>query len=186
MPITHETVLFDVKDCKVYSMTADTGASPTYGAAVDVPGIAQFGVNPDFATAILKGDGGKTLASKGKVPQVNASLTYGKVALDVLETVIDSAVTDSGSTPNQKATWRLLGSNKTIYFKVEVLIDDVEVGLGGVRVIFYKASLTGGGFLGQQTDQFGQPTLEIAGIAADSNDYMLDIVIDETLTQLSA
>lgn len=185
MPLTHETVVFDVHDFKVYQMLTDTGASPTYGAAVDVPGIAEVSLEPNFVTAELKGDA-RVIAKKGRVDRVNLSATYGKVSLDVLEVILGGTTSETGSTPNQVSTFGLLGDNSLPYFKAEFKIEDLETGLGDLHVVIYKAQLTGGTLLGGSSDEFGQPELQLEGIPADSNDKMFDVALYETTTALSA
>jgi hypothetical protein len=185
MALSHDTVVFDVHDFKVYSLLTDTGASPTYGAAVDVPGIAEVSLEPNFVTALLKGDA-RVIARHGRIDTFQISATYGKVALDVLKVVLGGDVDDAGTTPNQTVTWSLLGDNSLPYFKAEFKIEDLDPDLGDCHVRLWKAQLTGGTLLGGTTDEFSQPTMEISGIPAESNDAFADIVFYETTTALSA
>ncbi len=73
MAASTSTISFDVHDCKVYPVTADATGGITYGAAVDVPGIQEVSVEPNFISVELKGDG-KVLAKKGKVDRLNFSM----------------------------------------------------------------------------------------------------------------
>jgi len=63
MAANTSTISFDVHDCKVYPVTADATGGITYGAAVDVPGIQEVSVEPNFISVELKGDG-KVLAHR--------------------------------------------------------------------------------------------------------------------------
>lgn len=187
MAVGHETVVFDVQDFKVYKMLTDTAsaAAPTYGPAVDVPGIAEVGLEPNFVTAELKGDA-TVIAKKGRVDRVQVSATYGKVSIDVLEVILGGDITDGGSS----AEW-LLGANSLPYFKAEFKINDVELGLGSVNVVVFKAQLTGGTLLGGSSDQFGQPTMQLEGILTDSgkgtgDQKMVSVTFNQTDTALSA
>ena len=184
MPLTRETVVYDVHDFKVYPLTDDTGGSvgPTYGAAVDVPGIAEASMDPNFITAELKGDA-RIIAKKGRIDKMTVSATYGKISLDVLETVAGGTVTDNAEID---VTWRLLGNNSLLYFKTEFKIEDVEEGLGDLHVVLYKCQLTGGTLITGSTDEFGQPTLELEAIPADSHDRMVDVKLLADATDLSA
>lgn len=182
MALGHETVIYDVHDFKVYPLTADTGASPTYGAAVDVPGIAEVSANPNLVTAELKGDA-RVIAKKGRIDKITGSATYGKISLDVLEVILGGSVVDTGET---SALYRLLGNNSLPYFKVEFKIEDVELGLGDVHTRLYKCQLTGGTLLTGTTDSFGQPTLEFEAIPLDSNDQLMDVELLDEPTDLSA
>jgi hypothetical protein len=182
MPVPHETVTFDVHDFKVYPLLTDTGASPTYGPAVDVPGIAEVSLEPNFITAELKGDA-KVIAKKGRIDKFNISATYGKVSLDVLEAILGGAVTDNASTDS---TWELLGTNSLPYFKAAFKIDDLDSGLGTLAVTLYKCQLTGGTLISGQTDEFGQPEMEIEGIPLASNDVLINVVAYAATTALPA
>lgn len=182
MPLTHETVVYDVHDFKVYALTSDTGASPVYGAAVDVPGIAEASMDPNFLTAELKGDA-RIIAKKGRVDKMTVSATYGKVSLDVLAAILGGTIQDTASTNSR---WRLLGDNSLPYFKAAFKIEDVELGLGDLHVTLYKCQLTGGTLISGQTDEFGQPTLELEAIPLDSNDVMVDVDFYDVATALSS
>jgi hypothetical protein len=172
-----ETVLYDVSDFKVYALTADTGASPTYGAAVDVPGIAQVGLDPNFLTAELKGDA-KIIARRGRVDKVKIAATYGKLSQTVLAIIMGGTVTSGSGTSG----YLLKGTNSLPYFKCAFTITDADV--GSVNVTLYKAQLTGGTLISQQTDNFGQPTMDVEGIPLTSNDNMFAIDFYDALTAL--
>lgn len=171
MPVARESVYFDVHDFKVYPMTADTGASPTYGAAVDVPGIADVSLDPNLVTAELKGDA-RIIAKKGRIDKVNMKATYGKLSLSVLDVIMQGAITDDG---DDSANFRVMGANSLPYFKAMFTIDDVELGLGSIQATLWKAQITGGTLITSQTDQFGQPSMDIEGIACESNDFLFDV-----------
>ena len=53
MAANSSTISFDVQDCKVYPVTADVAGGITYGAAVDVPGIQEVSVEPNFISVEL-------------------------------------------------------------------------------------------------------------------------------------
>lgn len=191
MPLSHSTVIFDVHDCKVYALLTDAvGASPTYGAAVDIPGIANVGVDPNLVHAELKGDA-RIIAKKGRTDRINFKATYGKIAIDALAVILGGTVSDSGTTPNQMARMRLKSPAPLPYFKIEFKIEDVDEGLGDLHVVIYKAQMTGGTLLGTSTDSFGQPTFDAEGIAIQGSvgsdvGVMADWTLYETLTALSS
>lgn len=186
MSAAHEAILFDVHDCKVYPLTADNTASPTYGAGVDVYGIAEVGIDPNLVSAELKGDG-KIIAKKGSVDRLNVSATYGRLSGDVLEVLMDAEVSDPSAT---QARARLLAGVGLPYFKMAFRISDADNGIEDVHVTLYKCQLTGGSLLGQSSDNFGQPTLEVEAIglastAANFLNLMADIDFYTTETALT-
>lgn len=184
MAVAHSTVVFDVKDFKVYPLSSDTGASPTYGSAVDVPGIANVTMNPNFITAELKGDS-VVLAQKSRIDRMNLSATYGRLSLDVLKVLFGGTLTEGAS----DAEYNLAGTVTVPYFKAAFQIDDTELGTsnnGSVQVTLYKCTVTGGGLLNQQTDQFGQPTMDIQAIpSAGSAQVFMTVKFFDTTQTLS-
>lgn len=190
MAAPHATWTFDVQDCKVYALTSDlAGASaPVYSAAVDVPGISEISLEPNFVTSELLGDGGTVIAKKGRVDRMNFSCTYGKLSLDVLDVLFQNGftVTDSGTGASEVATGVLLGTNSISYFKLEALIADVDVDLAEAALVLPKCAVTGGTLLGQSTNEFGQPTFDCEGIRLSSTDEMMSIAFRESAAGLSA
>ncbi len=168
-PIQHETVVYDVHYFRLYPMTADpvTGtAAPTYSASVDAPGIAEVSMDPNFATAQLKGDA-RVIARKGRVDAFNIAATYGKLSLDVLKALLGGVITDGTGA----ADWEIGGNNSLPYFGCAFAINDLDTGLGSLHVALFKAQLTGGRLLGGSTDSFGQPTMSISGQPANNGAF---------------
>jgi hypothetical protein len=163
-PLNHDTVLYDVHDFKVYPMLTDVaGAAPTYGPAVDVPGITEVSTTPNFVTAQLKGDA-RVMARKGRVDTIKLSATYGKLALDVLKTILGGTIVDVADT---SADWTLTGDNALPYFAAEFKIQDVDTDLGDVHCRLYKCNITDGTLLSGKTDGFGQPQFSLEAIPAE-------------------
>lgn len=182
-----ETILFDVHDLKVYPLTDDSGASPVYGAAVDVYGVAEVGLDPNLVSAELKGDG-RVIAKRGKIDRLNFSATYGRLAQEVLEVIMDFDVSAPSVTQSRA---RLLAGNSLPYFKAAFRIEDADNGIEDVHVTLYKCQVTGGTLLGQSSDNFGQPTFEAEAIALAATDaaflnLMADIDFFTTETALPA
>lgn len=173
MAAATETVLFDVHDFKVYPMESDTGASPVYGDAIDVYGIAEVGLDPTLVSAELKGDG-RVIAKKGKLDRLSGSATYGRLSSEVLVAIIDAVSTAVSATQHRT---RLLAGRSLPYFGAAFVIEDADNGIEDVVVTLYKCQVTGGTLLGQSTDNFGQPSFEweAIGLAASS---MADVMAD--------
>lgn len=187
MAANSEAILFDVHDFKVYPLEDDSGASPVYGAAVDVYGIAEVGLDMNLVTAEMKGDG-KIIAKRGKLDRLPLSATYGRLSGPVLEVVIGAVI--SAPSVNQSRT-RLLAGTGLPYFKAAFRIEDADNGVEDVLVTCYKCQITGGTLLGQSTDNFGQPsfTMDSIGLASTDEDWvdvMADIDYYDVLTPLPA
>ena len=162
MAASQSTITFDVQDCKVYPITADATGGITYGAAIDVPGVQEVSVEPNFVTVELKGDG-KVLAKKGKIDRLNFSATYSELALDVLATIFGGSVASGGSGSTETATYTFDGSSLP-YFKVEFLVNDLESELSELVFTLAKCQVTGGTIMSGSTDNFGTPSFDAEAI----------------------
>ena len=176
----HESVVYDIHDFKVRAMTADTGVAPTYaGTQFDVPGISACSMQPNLVTAELKGDA-KVIAKKGRVDRFNFSVTYGRIALDVLPIFFGGTVTD----PVGGSKWSFPGVNSLPFFKASFQISDAEV--GDVHITAFKCQVTGGTLLDQSSDNFGQPKIDFEAIPCNSDDDLfLDIDFLDAVTALT-
>jgi len=163
MAANKSTITFDVQDCKVYAITADTDSVLSYGSAVDVPGIQEVTLEPNFVTAELKGDGGKVLAKKGKVDRLNFSGTYSEMNLDVLSVIFGGSVTTSGTGTTETASYVFSGRSLPS-FKIEFLVDDLESDLAEMVVVLHKCQITGGTLFSGSTDNFGNPSFTAEAI----------------------
>lgn len=184
MAASQSTITFDVQDCKVYAVTADAAGGITYGAAVDVPGIQEVTLEPNFVTAELKGDG-KVLAKKGKVDRLNFSATYSEMALDVLAVIFGGSVTTGGSEDAETASYEFTGQSLPS-FKIEFLINDLESELSELAVILNKCQITGGTLVTGSSDNFGNPSFTAEAILPIYNLGFGTVELREDTTGLSA
>jgi hypothetical protein len=188
--IASETVVYDVYDAKVSLMTADTvGSAPTYGSAVDVPGISEVSLDPNIVSAELKGDS-RVIARKSRVDRFNASVKYSKLSLDVLAVILGNfTVTAAGSGSTETQTGRIHAPASSPYFKLAFQIRDVDVGLGALTVVLYKCVVTGGTLFQSSSDNFGQPSFQVSALFVDGTidsvaNVAADLIIEETASTL--
>jgi hypothetical protein len=181
MPVSHESVVYDVDDFKVYAMTADTGASPTYSAAVDVPGINSVSMDPNVVSAEVKGDG-RVIARRGRVDRMTCSAQYAKVDIDVLPVILGGWTVDQTD-----ATFRISATTNNLpYFKAAFKITNLDVGVGDLHVTLFKCQITGGTLIGVSADNFGQPSFDFEAIAPDSHGVMVEVSLKADATALPA
>ena len=179
------TITFDVHDCKVYPVTADATGGITYGAAVDVPGIQEVSVEPNFITAELKGDG-QILAKKGKIDRLNFSATYSELSLDVLSTLFGGTLTTGGTGTAETVEYEFDGGSLP-YFKIEVLVNDLESDLAELVFTLNKCQVTGGTLMSGSTDNFSSPTFDAEAILPKATGLGFGTLeYRETATGLSA
>ena len=167
MAVSTSTITFDVKDCMVYPLATDVAASATtYGTGVDVPGIQEISLEPNFITNELKGDGGVVLAKKGKIDRMNFSCTYSELSMNVLGVLLNQTITTGGSGDAETATMPF-DDTSLPYFKIGVLIDDLQAAgdaLATVVVTLQKCQLTGGSLVSGSTDTFNTPNFTAEAI----------------------
>lgn len=173
MTVPAQTALYDVVDCKVFPLLTDLAgsASPTYGAAIDVPGISAFSLDPNIVANELKGDG-KVLRTKSRIDKFAVKATYGLLDLNVLATVLGGAITAQGASETLYDFVLSGASASTPDFAIaaEISDTDTDAGVGDLHVIFYKCKITGGSLLSQSTDSFGQPSMDMDVIGPNAND----------------
>jgi len=168
MAASTSAITFDVKDCKVYTITADVADNATtFGSpGVDVPGIQEVSLEPNFITNELKGDGGVVLAKKGKIDRMNFSCTYGELSLPVLEILLGQTIVPTGTGTSEVADLPI-DDTSLPYFKIAFLIDDLQTSgddLATVVVTLQKCQLTGGSLVSGSTDSFNSPTFTAEAI----------------------
>lgn len=187
MPVSHETVLFDVHGFAVWPLLSDPaiGGSPTYGPSVRVPGIQSVGFNPNFVGAEVKGDS-RVIARRSKVDRIGLTTGHAKFSLDVHAVILGLAVQDTTVGSVDIASHTVNGYNPLPYFKAAFIIDETDVGVGSVVNILWKCMLTGGALTGGNTDQFHSPGLDLEAIPLYCNDAMWTPRIYDTVQPLSS
>ena len=190
MPVASSVITFDVKDCKVYALATDPASAPsTYTTpGIDVPGIQEVSLEPNFITSELKGDGGAVLAKKGKIDRLNFSCTYSELSLAVLEVLLGQTNTGAGSSGTFTQTMKV-DDTSLPYFMIAVLMDDLQHSADDepatVVLTLQKCQLTGGTLLGGSTDSFSNPTFTAEAIMPyGTPTQMGDIEIAETAATL--
>lgn len=186
MPVSHETVLFDVHQFAVWPLLSDPaiGGSPTYGPSVRVPGIQTVGFNPNFVGAEIKGDS-RVIARKSKLDRIGLTTGHAKFSLDVHSVILGLPVTDSLVNGVNIAAQTINGYNPLPYFKCAFTIDETDVGVGSVVNILWKCMLTGGALTGGATDQFHSSGLDMECIPLYCNDAMWTPRIYDTVQPLA-
>jgi len=138
MPLTGNTLPFGLRDVKLTPIKTD-GTLDTANK-VDLPAARTFSFTDaeDFET--LEGDD-STAASHGKGPLVEWDLEGGGLSLDVWKVLSGGTITQTGTTPAQKATYTKLVTDSRPYFQVEgQAISDSG---GDVHCIVYRCKADG-------------------------------------------
>ena len=160
------SILFSVHDLKVFPITAlgDAATDPTYGAAVDVPGVSAVTLEESITEATLRGDG-RVLDSRSVLESLGLSFTYGKLDPDVL------AVLDGGTVSTNTAgdTTRYIRDMSSVipYFGFAALVSEVDNPGGAAKIYGYRAKINGGTLFGAEDNSYGQPAFDANVIPLD-------------------
>lgn len=181
MALVHVSKIFGFQDAKLYPLTADSGGAPTYGSGLDVPGVKSLEISGAIDRKNLRGDN-KLLDVFSVLTDVNGRLNFAKTSLDLLALFLGSATVDSGTTPNQKATWSLTGSSAPAYWKIEgkTPVNGVDFVGGDAHVVIYKCVLSSFPGLGFAEEDYQLPGIEFGTVPSIANDKWLDVVLNET------
>lgn len=177
---------YGIRDAKVFPLTADpSGGSPTYGSGVDLPGIQEVSLSEEFINAELKGDD-RTVAIYSKPDKLTGTIRMAKDSYPAFLAMLGGTVTNSGSTPNEKVTYKRQGADLPGYFKLEgqaTLADDNQS--GDHHLVIYKAKVTGMNRT-RSGEDFGQVEFTYMAIPLDSTDDLYDLVENETAVTISS
>lgn len=152
---------FGLRDVKVAAMTGDA----TYSALVDLPASRTLSFAESEDTEELRGDD-VVIANHGLGKQVTWSLEGGGISLDVYKVLMGGTISASGTTPNEKETLAMLGTDARPYFKIEGQI--VNDNGGDLHCVIYRAKVDGdvggefteGGFYLTSADGIGIPRVD--------------------------
>lgn len=187
MPLTTVVKLLELDDVKISPMTADSGSSPTYGTSVDIPGVVKIGVAPKAEVKKLYGDN-KLLDLYTKITEVELDIECTQLSLDAIKVLQGGTVTASGTSPNQKQTYSLKGTDAAPgYFKIEGRWLYADTGVGDVHIVLYKCKCTDPSQfdVAGASENFGTVKFKVLAIPCNSNGNWVDIVINETASPIS-
>lgn len=181
MPLGTESVVLGINDAKIAEITEDSAANLTYDTGIDVPGIKEIKVSPNFAEKKLKGDE-KTLDYYTKLEDIDWSFSNAKLSLDVLAVLLGGVVAEGGTTPNITQTYSLSGADTPKYFKLEGKTDYADV--GDVHLILYKCKASKVEYTFIEED-YAIVSASGKAIATTHDDAVKDIVFNETATDIA-
>lgn len=185
MAISHISKVYAVKDCKLYSLTADpAGGSPTYASSVDVPGIKMVEISGDIDTKELRGDN-QLLDQDSVLKNVKVKLSHAKVSLDALAVILGGTAAESGTTPNQLATWEMLGTSQLGVFKLEAVSASADPVAGNIKFVVHKLRPASFPSLGLAEEDYQIPELDLVSSPLLSNGKWLTVSINETAAVLT-
>lgn len=186
MPLSHVTKVFAAKDAKLYPLTADpAGGSPTYGAGVDVPGLKTVTISGDVNSVELRGDN-QRLDSASNLSGISVAMEFAKLSLDIMSTIMSALVVDSGTTPNQVASWTLLGTTQMSYCGMTCQAVGADPITGDAMFSVYKMVPSSFPEMGLEEEDYKTSSLEFDAMPLLSNGKWIGAAIRETTAALAA
>ena len=180
MPLSTVTKVFAVTDCKVRPLTADpSGGTPTYGTAIDVPGIKSVAITGSVETKRLRGDN-TLLDSDTVLTEVNVAIEYAKMDLSLLAAWLGGSVVQAGTTPNQTATWDLTNASKPRPFLLEAVSASADTIGGNVGFCLWKVVLSSFPELGLAEEDYKTSSVQGAAMPLLSNGKWFTPTLYET------
>lgn len=180
------SILFSVHDLKIFPITdlGDASTDPTYGAAVDVPGVSEVSLEETITEQTLRGDG-RVIDSRSVLESLALSFTYGKLDPDVL------AVLDGGTVSQNVGgdTTRYIRDMSSLvpYFGFAALVSEVDAVGGAAKIYGYRAKINGGTLFGASDNSYGQPAFDATCIPLEvSPSPLFAVDLEDTGTALPA
>lgn len=185
MALTHVTKVFAVKDCKLAKVTSDiAGGTTAYGTSIDVPGIKSVKIEGDVESKQLRGDN-SLLDSDTVLTNVTATLQHAKLSLDALAMMLTQTVTDSGTTPAQKAVLDIFGggvagSVQFAPFKLTAVSATADPVAGNVGFELWKCVLASFPGMGLEEEDYRIGDFKVNAFPRLSDGKWLSPSINET------
>lgn len=185
MPLQHYSRFLSVDDARIYQLLTEPGAgvgAATYGTGIDAPGIRKISWKPGFDSKELRGD--NTVLDTDVIPgSGEGELEYAKTHLDLLAILFGGTVADSGSTPNQVATFSYTGGQLPRYWKVEAQCKTAD--LADVHVVIFKCKITDGPQGDMMDSDYGIQNLKFKFVQPRSTDPSYKINFNESLVAIT-
>lgn len=186
MPISPVTKVFAAKDAKLWPLTADpAGGSPTYGTGIDVPGLKTVAITGSVNNVELRGDNGR-LDSASSMGGIQVALNFAKLSHDILSAVFAAVAASSGTTPNQKSVWTLLGTSGFNYVGMTCQSVGADTITGDVQFAAYKLMIDEFPEMGLEEEDYKLSSLSFAASPLLANGKWVGSTLNETTAALAA
>ena len=183
MTLPKESGLLGLDDVKIFEVTADTSGSLTYGSAVDVPGMQNIDLAPNYIQKPLMQDE-EVDGYYQKLQSIYWSFSNAKVSLDVLNILEGGTLSSTGTTPNQKHTFTLSDTSEPKYFKLQGKINYSTEEIGDFHLVLYKCKSLSVQ-VGYRVKNYAIVSASGIAIPTINNKKIRDYVVNETAVAIS-
>lgn len=181
MPTTHISKSYGTKHAQIEVLLTDAaGAAPTYGPAIDVPGIKSVTITGDIETKQLRGDN-TVLDEDSTLTGIGVSFEGAKLSLDVLAAALSSTVVDSGTGATSAATLSVTNTTRLRPFRFTAQSASADPIAGAVVFTLHKVVLSSFPELGTAEEDYKTaPTEGRAMPILGTGGKWLDVAIMDT------
>ncbi len=116
MPLTATPLPYGLRDVKITPYTDAAGT--TLGTPLDLPYSRTFSFTEAEEFEELRGDD-KVVTTRGRGASVEWELESGGLSLEILKAISGGTITETGTTPAQKKSFKKLATEARPFFKVE-------------------------------------------------------------------
>ncbi len=191
MPLQHFTKVFAVTDAKLAQVTADApGAATAYAASIDLPGIKSFKVTGTVDTKQLRGDN-VVLDADSVLTELKVAVEHAKLSIDALAAMGIGAVTDTGTTPAQRAALSMTGPQgvapfRARPFKLSAVSATADPVNGNVDYVLSKCVLSKFPDLGLAEEDYQTASFEVSTFPCLGTGFKwFDLGLNETALALT-
>lgn len=186
MPISHITKVFAAKDAKLFPLTSDpAGGAAVYGTGIDVPGLKTVTISGDVNSVELRGDNQK-LDSASSMSGISVEMEFAKLSLDILSAIFSATTVDSGTTPNQKSIWTMLGTTGFNYVGMTCQAVGADVLTGDVQFSVHKMIPSSFPEMGLEEEDYKTSSLEFEAIPLLATGKWMGVTLNETAGAVAA
>lgn len=188
MPLPTVLKLIQLYDAEIKKLTADSGASPTYDAAINIPGVTKISVQPKMETKELKGDGA-LLDVYSRITVLEVEIEMAMLPLEALPIIQGGSLGAAGVTPNQTQTYDLaLDSPGPSYFGLEGVWDYAGEGIADAHLVVQKVKCTEAPVIevNDANGDFAKVTIKGMAVPSAANKKFFQLIANETADLLGA
>ena len=186
MALVHYSKSFGVKEMKIAKLLTDpTGAPPaTYGSSVPLVGSKKLTIAGSVNSKYLRGDN-KLLDADAVLDSITATVDYAKLSLDAMSVMFTTATVDSGSTPNQLATWQMANTDTMNYFKIEGRAASADPIAGDILFSLWKCKIASFPTIGLNEEDYQTSNLSLVVVPRLADNFWINVVLRESAVALS-
>src|SRR5258706_527309 len=185
MALTPVTRVFGVKEMKIYPLLTDpVGGTATYGTGVPLTGAVNLVLNGTIDSKYLKGD---SIILDGDTvwDQLQGSVEYRKLSLDVMQVLLSTTEVTAGTTPSQTVTYSIKSTDTLKSFRIDGRALAADYPAGDVLFSMPKCKLMDTPTMGFKEKDYQTSLFSFMILPRYSDSSWLTVILRETAAALT-